>query len=80
MGLKRSAHQTSELFLFSLRPGGRINGWKKYAIMDIQESQELIEMASSLNNKGFPEIDSLHIPCTIASKCNYFPQNDHNNR
>lgn len=54
----------------------RINGWKKYAIMDIQESQELIEMASSLNNKGFPKIDSLHIACAIVSKCDYFLTTD----
>jgi len=54
----------------------RINGWKKYAIMDIQESQGLIEMASSLNKKGFPKIDSLHIACAIISKCEYFLTTD----
>ena len=54
----------------------RINGWKKYAILDIQESQELIEMASSLNKKGFPKIDSLHIACAIISKCEYFLTTD----
>jgi len=54
----------------------RINGWKKYAIVDIQESQELIEMASSLNKKGFPKIDSLHIACAIISKCEYFLTTD----
>lgn len=50
----------------------RINGWKKYAIVDIQESHELIEMANSLNEKGFPKIDSLHMACAIISKCEYF--------
>jgi len=54
----------------------RINGWKKYAIVDIQESQELIEMASSLNKKGFPKIDSLHIACAIISECEYFLTTD----
>ncbi len=54
----------------------RINGWKKYAIVDIQESQELIEMASSLNKKDFPKIDSLHIACAIISKCEYFLTTD----
>jgi len=54
----------------------RINGWKKYAIVDIQESQDLIEMAKSLNKKGFPEIDALHIACAIISKCEYFLTTD----
>ncbi len=50
----------------------RINGWKKYAIVDIQENHELIEMANSLNEKSFPKIDSLHMACAIISKCKYF--------
>ena len=54
----------------------RINGWKKYAIVDIQESHELIEMANSLNEKGFPKIDSLHMACAIISKCEYFLTTD----
>lgn len=54
----------------------RINGWKKYAIVDIQGSHELIEMANSLNKKGFPKIDSLHMACAIISKCEYFLTTD----
>jgi hypothetical protein len=54
----------------------RINGWKKYAIVDIQESYELIEIASSLNKRGFSKIDSLHMACAIISKCEYFLTTD----
>ena len=54
----------------------RIKGWKKYANADIQESHELIEMANSLNKKGFLKIDSLHMACAIISKCEYFLTTD----
>jgi predicted nucleic acid-binding protein len=54
----------------------RISEWKKYALEDIQESRKIIEMAKSLNKKGFPKIDSLHISCAIIAKCDYFLTTD----
>ena len=54
----------------------RIGGWRKYAIVDIQESDDLVEMAISLNKKGFPKMDSLHLSCAIISKCEYFLTTD----
>ena len=45
-------------------------------VLDIHESHELIEMANSLNKKGFPKIDSLHLACAIVSKCKYFLTTD----
>lgn len=54
----------------------RIKGWKKYALMDIQESDKVVEMADSLNLKGFRKLDSLHIACAIISKCDYFLTTD----
>lgn len=54
----------------------RINEWKKHAIETIQESYELVGTAHSLNKKGFPKIDSLHIACAIISKCEYFLTTD----
>jgi predicted nucleic acid-binding protein len=54
----------------------RINGWKKYATVYIQESNDLIGMANSLNKEGFPKIDSLHIACAVISKCEYFLTTD----
>ena len=56
----------------------QINSWKKYAIMDIQESPELIQMAVSVNKKGFQKIDSLHIACAILLECEYFLTTDDN--
>jgi len=54
----------------------RIGGWRKYAIVDIQESDDLVEMAIALNKKGFPKMDSLHLSCAIISKCEYFLTTD----
>lgn len=54
----------------------QINGWKKYAKEIIQESSELINIANSLNKKGFLKIDSLHMACAIISKCDYFLTTD----
>ena len=53
-----------------------ISEWKKYAVIDIQESPALIEMANALNKKGFLKIDSLHIACAIFLKCEYFLTTD----
>jgi len=54
----------------------RIYEWKKYAIIDMQESQLLLETARAIAEKGFQKIDSLHIACAISSECDYFLTTD----
>ena len=54
----------------------RIKGWRKYAVTDIQENNEVIERADSLNLTGFKKLDSLHIACAIISKCDFFITTD----
>lgn len=54
----------------------RIKGWKKYAVTDLQENDEVIERANSLNLTGFKKLDSLHIACAIISKCDFFITTD----
>ena len=54
----------------------RIKKWKEYAIEDMEESSEVIEIAKELNEKGFQKIDSLHIACAIITKCEYFLTTD----
>lgn len=46
----------------------RINGWRKYAFLNVDESLELLKIANSLNQMGLQKIDSLHIACAIQSK------------
>lgn len=55
----------------------RINGWKKYAIQDIEENPEVLKTANLLNQIGIQKIDSLHISCAIFSKCDYFLTKDY---
>ncbi|MEW6379973.1 MAG: PIN domain protein [bacterium] len=54
----------------------RINGWRKYALVDIQESPELIGTANFLKKKGLQKIDCLHVSCAIIAKCDYFLTTD----
>ena len=54
----------------------QINGWKKYAILDIEENPELLKMANLLNQIGIQKIDSLHIACAVFAKCDYFLTTD----
>jgi hypothetical protein len=54
----------------------RIGGWKDYAIMDIQQSAELLETAKGLQKEGLPRIECLHIASAIAARCEYFLTTD----
>lgn len=54
----------------------RINGWKKYAIQDIDENPEVLKTANLLNKLGIQKIDSLHIACAVFSKSDYFLTTD----
>lgn len=54
----------------------RINGWKKYAFQYVEESEELLKAAGSLNQTGLQKFDSLHIACAIQSKCDCFLTTD----
>ena len=54
----------------------RINGWKKYALQEIEENPEVLKAANVLNKFGIQKIDSLHIACAAFSKCDYFLTTD----
>lgn len=54
----------------------QIDNWKKYAIEDMEENNILLEKANFLNQFGFQKIDSLHIACAIATKCDYYLTTD----
>lgn len=53
-----------------------INGWKEYAVLDLQESSELLKRANALHQEGLPKMDSLHIACAIVANCEYFLTTD----
>jgi len=54
----------------------RISRWKKYAINHIEETNEILELAVSLNLKGIQKIDSSHISCAIHAESDYFLTTD----
>lgn len=54
----------------------RISGWKDYATIDVQESNELLLLAGAIRQEGIPNMDSLHIACAITSNCDYFLTTD----
>ncbi|GJQ57571.1 MAG: PIN domain protein [Candidatus Scalindua sp. AMX11] len=55
-----------------------MKGWKKYAVIDIQENAEILKKADFLNSTGFKKMDSLHVACAIISRCNFFLTTDDN--
>jgi predicted nucleic acid-binding protein len=52
--------------------------WREQAIVDMEESNEILNYAESLEKKGFKAKDALHIACAVSSNCNYFITTDKN--
>lgn len=53
-----------------------ISMWQQYAIIDVDETEVLLQQAHTLNNSGLKAKDALHIACAIVGKCNYFVTTD----
>ena len=51
--------------------------WKKYAIVEIEETEGLIKQARNLLELGIKSKDALHIACALVSKCHYFITTDY---
>ncbi len=49
---------------------------EKYAIIDIEQTAEIINAAVLFNNKGLQKMDSLHIACASFAKADYFLSTD----
>jgi predicted nucleic acid-binding protein len=49
-----------------------IAAWRKLAVMDVEETDEIIQQAKILYNKGLKSHDALHLACAFAGKCEYF--------
>ena len=54
----------------------QIGKWKKYANVDIEADDTLIELAKSFNQFGLKNFDALHIACAITAKADYFLTTD----
>jgi len=53
-----------------------IKKWKKYAVIDIEETAGIIDKANAIMNFGVKSKDSLHVSCAVSSKCDYFLTTD----
>lgn len=54
----------------------QIGLWRKYAVKDVDENDEIIHIANTLNQKGIRTLDSMHIACAVFSHCTYFLTTD----
>lgn len=50
--------------------------WQKLAVVDIDESEEVLNSAAAIMRHGIRNMDALHIACAIAAKCGYFLTTD----
>jgi len=54
----------------------QIAKWNKYAVIDVEESIEILTIAIEITNQGIQIFDSLHIACAIKAKAEYFLTTD----
>jgi len=50
--------------------------WKNIAIVDIEESKEVIGFANEIMDKNIRPKDALHLSCAIKAKCDFFITTD----
>lgn len=54
----------------------QIINWRTYANEDIEESKEVLNIASMMMKQGIKKLDSLHIACAIKANTDYFLTTD----
>jgi len=60
---------------FALRQTA-IKDFFKYAVLNVEESNEIISVAQKIKQTGLKTKDSLHIACAIVAQCDYFLSTD----
>lgn len=50
--------------------------WKKYAVVDIEETESFLRRARNILNLGVKSKDALHVACAVDAKCDYFLTTD----
>ena len=54
----------------------QIAKWRAHCEEDIEEDQEVIRVAATINQHGIKNIDSLHVSCAIKARAEYFLTTD----
>ena len=50
--------------------------WKSKACIDVDETDQILNLANRLSARGLKNKDSLHIACAICSECKFFITTD----
>ena len=53
-----------------------IQGWKRHAVVDTDETNAILTRAQILGEKGLNSKDALHIACAIETQCDWFITTD----
>ena len=53
-----------------------IENWQERASIDITETEDIIQLAETIENTGTKSKDALHLACAISAKCDYFITTD----
>ena len=53
-----------------------INNFFKYAVIDIDETSEIVEIAKVTRTNGLKTKDSLHFACAVSTGCDYLITTD----
>ncbi len=53
-----------------------ITRWQRLAVVDVDESEEVIKRAVAITQYGIRSMDALHIACAIQARCRYFLTTD----
>ena len=50
--------------------------WKNLAIVDVDETKEIIDLANEIMKKNIKPKDALHLSCALKAECNFFITTD----
>jgi len=50
--------------------------WKRRAVVDVEETPDLLENAQSLAASGIRSKDAIHVACAVEAGCEYFLTTD----
>ena len=54
----------------------QISKWKMYAVEDVGENDDLLQLAGMLGKEGIKKMDALHIACAVQAGADYFLTTD----
>jgi len=50
--------------------------WKRYAVTNIAENEQILELAEFFSTLKIHNVDSLHLACAVYSDCDFFITTD----